>query len=99
MLNQAHDEQRQEQTKESVVSSIRSLLLIVPALLLLRFLGEHAWAYWSAAAIGGLGAVLAAFDIVNQVRLLLLRRRGVTASVWVVLVLIAGIFALGVRLI
>ncbi|MEE1736832.1 hypothetical protein [Streptomyces sp. BE147] len=98
MPSHAQDEQLRERTKNTVVSSTRSLLLIVPALLLLRFLGQHAWAYWSAAAIGGIGAVLAVFDIVSQVRLLL-RRRGVAAPVRGILVLIAGVFALGARLI
>ncbi|MEV4679270.1 hypothetical protein [Streptomyces kurssanovii] len=44
------------------------LVLLLPAMLLLRFLGEHAWAYWTAAAVGGLGLVAAAVALTGCLR-------------------------------
>ncbi|MEU0375066.1 hypothetical protein ABZ070_33765 [Streptomyces sp. NPDC006283] len=102
MQEQAHAEEQtaarvQEQPKESVFSSTLSLLLIGPALLLLRFWGESTWAYWTAAVIGLTGAVVAVFEFVAAIRSAL-RRRRTLPSVWAAAVLAAGVFALGVRL-
>ncbi|MBT2368797.1 hypothetical protein J7E88_26545 [Streptomyces sp. ISL-10] len=89
--------QDQEQPKASVFSAPVSLVLIGPALLLLRFLGESTWGYWTAAVIGVTGTVIAVFEFVAAIRSLL-RRRRMLASVWVVLLVATGVFMLGVRL-
>lgn len=72
-------------------------VLILPALLLLRFLGDHAWAYWTAAAIGALGLVGAAVEITGAVRHLVNRRRPWVA-VWVLFVMVSAALALVLRL-
>ncbi|MFD3937183.1 hypothetical protein ACFWSF_15820 [Streptomyces sp. NPDC058611] len=43
--------------------STPALLLLVPATLLLRHLGEHAWAYWTAVVLGVAGLAVAGIGI------------------------------------
>ncbi|MEW2631145.1 hypothetical protein AB0903_05675 [Streptomyces sp. NPDC048389] len=71
--------------------------LLVPALLLLRFLGEHAWAYWTAAVVGGLGVVCAVVPVAGAARDLVRRRRPWKAA-FALVVLACGSFALVARL-
>ncbi|MFJ8076756.1 hypothetical protein ACIQ7Q_23120 [Streptomyces sp. NPDC096176] len=89
--------QVQDQPEASVFSSTLSLLLIGPALLLLRFWGEVTWVYWAAATLGVTGAVIAVFEFVAAIRSLL-RRSRMLASVFAAAVMAAGVFMLGVRL-
>lgn len=42
-------------------------VLLLPAVLLLRYLGEHAWAYWTAVVIGVLALIGAAVEITGAV--------------------------------
>ncbi|MFE3326011.1 hypothetical protein [Streptomyces sp. NPDC059176] len=74
-------------------------VLILPALLLLRFLGEQSWAYWAAAAIGTLGLIGAAVEITGAVRHLVNRRRRPWVAVWVLFVTVCAALALVLRLI
>ncbi|MFH8886950.1 hypothetical protein [Streptomyces sp. NPDC017949] len=62
-------------------------LLLFPALLLLRFLGEHAWAYWTAAVIGALGVVASGFGIASAVGSLRRGRRRWAALAVILLLL------------
>ncbi|MEU9234115.1 hypothetical protein [Streptomyces subrutilus] len=78
--------------------SLPALVLLVPASLLLRFLGEHAWAYWTAAVIGVLGLLAAGFGIAAAVGSLRRGRRKLLAGYTVALLLAAG-FVLVVRLV
>ncbi len=94
-VDQSAEQARPEERK---TASTAPLVLVVPALLLLRFLGDHTWAYWVAAVIGGVGAVLAVMEITTAARCLWARHR-MPASVWAGSVLIAGVVMLGVRLI
>ncbi|CAM5725398.1 hypothetical protein SGLAM104S_05596 [Streptomyces glaucescens] len=59
------------------------MLLIGLGLMLLRFLGEHTWAYWTAAVIGALGVLAAAVEIVATVRALIAGRQPLVA-IWVI---------------
>ncbi|MFF4320455.1 hypothetical protein [Streptomyces sp. NPDC001568] len=54
-------------------------VLMFPALLLLRFLGEHTWAYWTAALIGVLGMAVYGLGIASAVGSLRRGRRKVVA--------------------
>ncbi|OEJ30482.1 hypothetical protein [Streptomyces subrutilus] len=78
--------------------SMPALALLVPAFLLLRFLGEHAWAYWTAAVLGVLGLLAAGFGIASAVGSLRRGHRKLLAGYTIVLLLAAG-FVLVVRLI
>ncbi|ATW49942.1 hypothetical protein [Streptomyces peucetius] len=88
---------RAEAAKEPGGDHTWPLVLLVPALLLLRFLGEHAWAYWTAAAVGGSGVICAVFAIAGAVRDLVRGRRPGKAA-FALLVLAGGSFALVARL-
>ncbi|MGW2562795.1 hypothetical protein ACWCXB_26815 [Streptomyces sp. NPDC001514] len=72
-------------------------VLLLPALLLLRFLGEHAWAYWTAAVIGVLGLIGAAVEITGAVGHLRHGRRP-WAAAWVLFALVSGVLVLVLRL-
>ncbi|MFD7442576.1 hypothetical protein [Streptomyces sp. NPDC059909] len=89
----AQDEQR----SPSSIADTWPAVLLLPALLLLRFLGEHAWAYWIAAVIGVLGLIGAAVEITGAVGHLLNRRRPWVAA-WVLLVLVSAVLVLVLRL-
>ncbi|MFD5715724.1 hypothetical protein ACFWHW_36050 [Streptomyces pharetrae] len=65
------------------------LLFIGLGLMLLRFLGEHTWAYWTAAVIGALGVLAAAVEIVATVRALIAGRQPLVA-IWVISLLAGG---------
>lgn len=81
----------------SYADSLPALVLLVPATLLVRHLGEHGWAYWTAAVLGVLGVLAAGFGIAAAVGSLRRgRRRGL--AVYTVVVLLAACFALAVRL-
>ncbi|MFD5430091.1 hypothetical protein [Streptomyces sp. NPDC127084] len=73
-------------------------VLLLPALLLLRYLGEHSWAYWTAAVIGLLGTIGAAVEITAGVRHIVRRRRPLVA-LWVLFCLVSALVVLAVRLI
>ncbi|MGW7360190.1 hypothetical protein ACWGI0_27040 [Streptomyces sp. NPDC054802] len=89
---------RAEVVKESGGDHTWPLGLLVPALLLLRFLGEQAWAYWTAAVVGGVGVACAAVAVAGAARDLVRRRRPWKAA-FALLVLACGSFALVVRLV
>lgn len=59
------------------------VVFLGPALMLLRFFGEHAWAYWTAAVVGSLGVLAAAVEIVVTVRALV-RGRQPLVAIWVI---------------
>ncbi|WP_168724477.1 hypothetical protein [Streptomyces sp. A1547] len=59
------------------------VVFLGPALMLLRFFGEHAWVYWTAAVIGSLGVLAAAVEIVATVRALV-RGRQLLVAIWVI---------------
>ncbi|WP_405593957.1 hypothetical protein OG741_00505 [Streptomyces sp. NBC_01410] len=72
-------------------------VLVLPAVLLLRYLGEHAWAYWTAAVIGVLGLIGAAVEITGAVGHLVNGRRPWIAA-WVLFVLASAVLVLVLRL-
>ncbi|MFF3016298.1 hypothetical protein [Streptomyces sp. NPDC057939] len=59
--------------------TVPGTLLLLPALLLLRFLGEHSWAYWTAALIGVVGTVMCGLGIASAVGSLRRGRRRLLA--------------------
>ncbi|MFJ2476753.1 hypothetical protein ACIOWI_27910 [Streptomyces sp. NPDC087659] len=71
-------------------------VVLLPALLLLRFFGEQGWAYWTGAVIGVLGTACAAVECTAAVRHLLHRRRPWVAA-WVLLVLVSASLVLALR--
>lgn len=71
----------------SYADSVPGTVLLLPANLLLRFLGEHAWAYWTAAVIGVLGIVASAVGIAAAVRSLRRGRRMLVAPAVIALLL------------
>ncbi|UYQ63742.1 hypothetical protein [Streptomyces peucetius] len=89
---------RAEAAKEPGDDHTWPLVLLLPALLLLRFLGEHAWAYWTAAVAGGLGMMCAAVAVAGAARDLVRGRRPWKAA-FALVVLACGAFALVVRLV
>ncbi|MFE7774368.1 hypothetical protein ACFU5O_10775 [Streptomyces sp. NPDC057445] len=86
-----------EQRTPSSTADTWPAVLLLPALLLLRFLGEHAWAYWTAVVIGVLGVIAAAVEISGAVGHLLKGRRPWVA-VWVLFVLLTAVLVLVLRL-
>ncbi|WP_338677322.1 hypothetical protein V1460_33385 [Streptomyces sp. SCSIO 30461] len=73
-------------------------VVLLPALLLLRYLGEHPWAYWTAAALGLLGTIGAVVEITAGVRHIVHRRRPLVA-LWVVFCLATALVVLAIRLV
>ncbi|MFE4632733.1 hypothetical protein ACFRJ1_05040 [Streptomyces sp. NPDC056773] len=71
----------------SAVDKLPALLLLVPAMVLLRFLGEHGWAYWTAAVLGCLGVPVAVFAVVASVRSLVQGRRRLASGYSIALLL------------
>ncbi|NUK01908.1 hypothetical protein HRW14_09285 [Streptomyces lunaelactis] len=85
--------------KETVVAdSLPALVLLVPATMLLRYLGEHGWAYWTAAVLGGLGMLAAMFAIVASVRNLIRGRRRLVSG-YISALLLGACFVLVARLV
>lgn len=74
------------------------VVFLGPALMLLRFFGVHAWAYWTAAVVGSLGVLAAAVEIVATVRALV-RGRQPLVAVWVIGLLAGASWVLVRRLI
>ncbi|WP_432074797.1 hypothetical protein [Streptomyces wuyuanensis] len=72
-------------------------VVLLPALLLLRFFGDQGWAYWTGAVVGVLGMAGAAVEGTAAVRHLLNGRRPWVA-VWVLLVLVSASLVLVLRL-
>ncbi|WP_406263005.1 hypothetical protein OHT93_00215 [Streptomyces sp. NBC_00191] len=72
-------------------------VLLLPAVLLLRYLGEHAWAYWTAVVIGVLALIGAAVEITGAVGHLVNGRRPWVAA-WVLFVLASAVLVLVLRL-
>jgi hypothetical protein len=66
---------RHRAAEESGGDHLWPLGFLGPALLLLRLLGEHSWAYWTAAVVGALGVIGAVFAIAAAGRDLVRRRR------------------------
>ncbi|GGW64222.1 hypothetical protein [Streptomyces xantholiticus] len=89
---------RAEAAKEPGADHTWPLGFLVPALLLLRFLGEHAWAYWTAAVVGGPGVICAVFAIAGAARDVVRGRRPWKAA-FALFVLAGGSFALVARLV
>ncbi|MGP3683517.1 hypothetical protein ACTVZO_02195 [Streptomyces sp. IBSNAI002] len=81
-----------------LVDNLPATVLLAPALALLRYLGEHGWAYWTAAVLGGLGIAAAALGITAAVRSLRQGRRRLLAVYTIVLLLLAC-YLLVVRLV
>lgn len=71
------------------------IMFLGPSLMLLRFFGEHAWAYWTAAVVGAFGVPAAAVEAVATARALV-RGRQPLVAVWVIGLLV-GASALLVR--
>ncbi|MEU9027746.1 hypothetical protein AB0D46_09450 [Streptomyces sp. NPDC048383] len=78
--------------------SVPGTVVLLAANLLLRFLGEHAWAYWIAAVIGVLGVAVAAFGIASAVRSLR-RGRRVLLALAVIALLLGACVVLVARLV
>jgi hypothetical protein len=72
--------------------------LLLPPMLLLRFLGEHSWAYWTAAVIGVIGLAAAAVALTGCVRNLVRGHRRWHAA-GAGLLLIGACFVVVVRLV
>ncbi|MFD3542139.1 hypothetical protein ACFWUQ_21960 [Streptomyces sp. NPDC058662] len=87
-----------ESGEVSSADSLPALVLLVSANVLLRFLGEHGWAYWTAAVLGVLGVAAAGVGLASAVGSLRRGRRRLVAGYTVVL-LAAACFAFVVRLI
>ncbi|WP_412077240.1 hypothetical protein ACLF6K_20700 [Streptomyces xanthophaeus] len=81
----------------SYADSLPALVLLVPATLLVRHLGEHGWAYWTAAVLGVLGVLASGVGIAAAVGSLRRGRRRLLA-VYTIVALLAACFALAVRL-
>ncbi|MBT2505900.1 hypothetical protein J7I98_08300 [Streptomyces sp. ISL-98] len=81
-------DERAMSVEPSLSNNTWPVVFLGPALMLLRFFGEHAWAYWTAAVIGSLGVLAAAVEIVATVRALV-RGRQPLVAIWVI-VLLAG---------
>ncbi|MFD3698558.1 hypothetical protein ACFWUZ_20805 [Streptomyces sp. NPDC058646] len=81
----------------SHADSLPALVLLLPASLLVRYLGEHVWAYWTAVALGVLGVTAAGFGIAAAVGSLRRGRRRLLAAYTLVL-LLGACSALAVRL-
>ncbi|MFE3557004.1 hypothetical protein ACFXKW_19350 [Streptomyces sp. NPDC059193] len=81
-----------------LADNLAALVLLAPALALLRFLGEHGWAYWTAVVLGGLGVLAAALGIAAAVRSLRRGRRRLLA-VYTIVLLLVSCFLLVVRLV
>ncbi|MEU2156733.1 hypothetical protein ABZ532_17250 [Streptomyces sp. NPDC019396] len=73
-------------------------VLLLPAMLLLRYLGEHSWAYWTGAVLGLLGTIGAAVEITGAVGHLAHRRRPLVAF-WVLFCLVPAVVLVGIRLV
>ncbi|MDQ0844389.1 hypothetical protein [Streptomyces sp. V1I6] len=74
------------------------VVLLLPSMLLLRFLGEHSWAYWTAAVLGVLGIAAAAVALTGCLRNLVRgHRRGHAAGAG--LLLIGASFVVVARLV
>lgn len=86
-----------EQRRTASSTDTWPTVLLLPALLLLRYAGEHSWAYWTGAVIGLFGLTGAAFEIKAAVEHLVKRRKPWVA-VWVLLVLMAASVHLVLRL-
>ncbi len=78
--------------------SVPALLLLVPASVLLRYLGEHGWAYWTAAVLGVLGLPAVGLGIAAAVGSLRRGRRRLFAG-YTIALLLTTCFLLVVRLI
>ncbi|QIP85222.1 hypothetical protein GLX30_15625 [Streptomyces sp. Tu 2975] len=74
------------------------LVLLLPSMLLLRFLGEHSWAYWTAAVLGVPGLVAAAVALTGCLRNLVRGHRPWNAA-GAGLLLIGASFVVVVRLV
>ncbi|MFI6106703.1 hypothetical protein [Streptomyces sp. NPDC051310] len=83
---------RTKPAEPSLSSNTWPVVFLGPALMLLRFIGEHAWAYWTAAVIGSLGVLGAAVEVVATVKALA-RGRQPLVAIWVI-ALLAGASAL-----
>ncbi|WP_328727588.1 hypothetical protein [Streptomyces sp. NBC_00259] len=89
--------QAEQRRTASIADTWPAVLLLLPALLLLRYAGEHSWAYWTGAVIGLFGLTGAAFEITAAVKHLAKRRKPWVA-VWALLVLMAASVHLVLRL-
>ncbi|MFJ7157359.1 hypothetical protein ACIQUQ_20715 [Streptomyces sp. NPDC101118] len=74
------------------------VLFLAPALALLRFFGEQAWAYWSAAVLAAVGVPAAAVGVAVTVRALS-RGRQPLVALWVIGLLAGGSWVLLHRLV
>ncbi|MET9606387.1 hypothetical protein ABZZ17_15115 [Streptomyces sp. NPDC006512] len=82
----------------SSADSMPAMVLLFPALLLLRFLGDNGWAYGAAAVLGALGLIAAGFGMVSAVGSLRRGRRRLVA-VYTLLLLLGASFVLVARLV
>ncbi|MFF8847186.1 hypothetical protein ACF08N_31475 [Streptomyces sp. NPDC015127] len=89
---------RHRAAEESGGDHLWPLVLLGPALFLLRVFGEHGWVYWTAAVVGALGLIGAVFAIAGAGRDLVRRRRPWKAA-FAVFLLAGGSFMIVVRLV
>ncbi|TQK42339.1 hypothetical protein FBY35_3726 [Streptomyces sp. SLBN-118] len=80
-----------------VTTNTWPILPLALALLVLRVFGDHSWAYWAAAVVGGLGMIGTAIEIPRAVKRLLARRRSLAAS-WTIVLLTTACVLLVIRL-
>lgn len=87
-----------ERHEVGYADSLPALLLLAPALLLLRHLGEHGWAYWTAVALAVPGVAGAVFGIAVAVGSLRRGRRRLLA-LYTIALLVGACFVLVARLV